>query len=644
MAAESQALAAAFAHACATTEDAASRATLEAARLHPAALDLARAVLQTSAPDATAVQAVLLLRDVALRTWSHRSPGERAALRSWVLETAAARAAAAAAAPGSSTLVLRNLLVLAALLFKRGWVEEGEAERAGLLGVLGSLLAPGALQGHALMGAHLALALITEFDASLRSRSTAIGASDESHRAAAAAFQAHGLREAFTLCAQALLAHLAATTPTSSASGRFPFGGLAAAASHPSSGGGGDGGGNGGGGSGGFASSTGLDRPLLAALLAALSEGLGWDFTGKGAGGASSVAAAGGGGRGGAGGRLRPICGSPGKAWRDVLADPAISIVRALGGLYGSVRPFLMSAEDVAAPARGLLCSLCGLRPDMFATPEGYGAHVRELSGVLLSWLADPLTARSAAMAAAAPSPLRISEEDAYEAGLAEAAEAAEGLNSLVWTAGVARFAGALDAGAALGTLTRYALGLLDSVEGVASAVHSAADAAVAVHPQSNQHQHQLQQRSAQAAASASSGAAAALASTHAALQSFVETRYAATCVCVDAFLELWASLLFALGEAERAAASATTALLSGSRSSGGGSGSSLIEDPAVRALAATAGEGAGVLYAALVSSRVAFATALVRVGIDDDDPVEDGSVFELHMVRRREGGVRNNA
>jgi hypothetical protein len=113
---------------------AAASAALEELRRSASALPLARAVVDdASSSAAAAFHAVLTVRAVVVSAWGALAPAERAGARAWLLATAKARGHAGA--PGAlATPVVTALCVAAAVLWKRGWLEEvgaGECGRAG---------------------------------------------------------------------------------------------------------------------------------------------------------------------------------------------------------------------------------------------------------------------------------------------------------------------------------------------------------------------------------------------------------------------------------------------------------------------------------------------------------------------------------
>lgn len=557
---------------------AAAGEALTALRAQPSALNLARAVLETSSDRAAAFQAVLLLRDASLRLWPSLALQDRHALRTWALAYVAGRWGSLDYSAATS------LVVVVAVLWKRGWLDETDDGRAVLFDQLRQLYASGG--GHRMLAAKLSLALIQEFDATAGGKASAVGLSGEFHAQAAARFQATGLREVFALAAQLLLGHLAGALPGVG-------GGAAQQAAPPQ-----------------LAPSglpSGLDRDLTLASLHVISECLAWDFSG-GRGAASTASAA-------SGGRapLRKL--TPGRGWRDLLADGNHTLLRALLALYDTLRPVALVQHEVALVVRQCLLACCALAPDTFDSPAAYGVYAREalagLSRYLQAPLVGPLAAalceRAHAVAAATPSAACAGGgapashaaghwqlDDALELGDDEAQDFTEGLGALVRVGGVAALVAPSPSGGVGGGDCGALLAFLAAAEhATVTALDTIASAAGQV----------------TAAVTDSGGSRAALARARRHVQVFLEVRFAMLSATVDALLELWAGVVYGL---QAAAAGSDAAALAP------------VADATRRVCAG--------LFERLVRGRLAMATAIIRADIDDDDPFEDKSSLASHM------------
>ena len=508
---------------------AAAMAALTVLRGDSTALALARAVLEAADVTAPAqLQAVLLFRDVAMRSWAELSQAECVALRDWALTLAANRWTVLARP------VRDSLIAIVAIFWKRGWSDSSDESPMSprlVVGQLEQLLRSGD-GAHAHVAATLALALVTEFDASAGGRATALGLNHEFHRAAAASFANNALRDIFSLTARRLLAALTPACLSALATGTSSI----EAAQH--------------------------DTTLMAALLAVLAEVLLWDWSGRWGGAGASA-------RGGS----RSLVGTPGKAWRELLGDPACALPRALLALVAATRQQALLGDTVAdslyAPARGLLASLASCRPDLYANGGDYAAAATLILGGLATLLGDVSGGSSSG---------------SVESRTAEAVEASEGINALLWAAGLPRLLESrVDLVAVLRAASCRAAAVLDELDGAAAAASRADASAVA------------------------------------AVIDFLDSAYASHYAALDAVLEVWSTVAFFLEDEDATG------------SSGG------VADTALRqarvSLRADCAALAAPLYERLVRARLAMAAAVTRLAIDDDNALEDVSALDAHMT-----------
>ena len=426
----------AFDAACHALEAPASHASaaryLEDLRASPAAsVHLARGVLSSAAASLQAqMHAAMLLRTCTLSAWAHLGPGEAQGVREWLLSTAAAGSGARPAQ------VTAQLVLAAAVLWKRGWVEEAPLARAALFDTLAAQA--GASPSGLATVVRLCCALVQEFGAGPSGKATALGMPAEWHAAAAASFQASGLRPALLLALRPLLDPAAAAGPA----------------------------------------------PDLGALLAsaeALLACTAWDFEG-GCGRRRS-------------GRL-----CPGPAWRDLLADARCTVLTATLALHARARAAGRAGAPLACTTRAVLVDLCGMEGGIFRSQGEVGAAAGSSSSsgsedgsavrhalCLLSG-ALPLLAEGeggsradALQRASEASPNAPLPESDWEEAYSEGAELHGGLATLLRVHGMAALAAASpEAVSALltqsaGWIGRVLMGLSKAAEAAAAAAAGAA-------------------------------------------------------------------------------------------------------------------------------------------------------------------------
>jgi hypothetical protein len=675
-----------FIRLCLALEDAATSqaaaAELQRARQLQNAIDIGQAVVERSDSVLAQFQAVLLVRDVALKRWALLDGPTKERLKLWCLEaalrgrTGGGGTVSGGVGPGLGLPAYTQLLVAAACFWKRGWLEAGAAGRADLMQRFAQLAAAGAPEPQQHMAAAFGLALVQEFDPNSASRA-ALGVSLEFHVGAAACFQCEGGLSAGLACVarHALQLLLPAAARACAAVARQPADPCAALEGME----------------------AGVGLPLLAALVRLLGEVLAWPFAvglaataaaaassasgadpdpkasppGSGSGSASLAAAlmvaslASSGAVAAASATAAGVARvAPGAAWAPLLADAHASAARCLLELYACLRTATAAAAAAAvttptaaangagssspsasasAPSpvpppplvyellhevRQCLLKLTGLTGDVFsdrrAGAAGHGTVMAAgLGAVLRHAMLDTLLQATAAKAAsaksavaatnAAASSLPVPSPARFADALAEIGDVARGLSSLVRVHSLQLLAEAASASAASGSgatasggaaydivtmvrdVSRRCCQLLDLLHAVAAAVDHH-------QPGSN-------------SGSSGSSGAGVKSEAVAVMRAYVNNEWFAAVVAeaVDPLLETLTTVVAMLPEPWEEDAP-------GSKPS------------PLRSLIPPVQQCATEVYRRALQSRMSVASAIIRLGLNDDDELEDPSILQHHV------------
>jgi len=329
--------------ACAWFEDPSTRQQAEKALLDfrqvESPLRVCRYIIEHSASSAARFQALLTLREAAVRDWGHLPEDHRRSLRAYLMQCLLSGTA------GSDQLVGAQLAALLAQVIKRGWTDQSKEEREHIFQELEAAVAGSGDFGARRRSMEALSAVVTEFSPPTAS---AMGLPWAYHERCRMSLEADFLQRFF--------AHACGVARQIAASG---------------------------------AAASGSDQGACRACIQLLSNILGWDFQ-RGGGGI------GGGGfgyvpesaqKGGAGTETMQVHLGPG--WRPILLEPGafrwlLDLVAALQGRPG---PTLSAARQLAV-------QLCGVSGMIFSQdPEGKEAkrlYCRELLCAVASWAPRP--------------------------------------------------------------------------------------------------------------------------------------------------------------------------------------------------------------------------------------------------------------
>jgi len=347
----------------------------------PSCVDLARAVLDApAAPRAVKMHAAMLLRDGAARYWPLLPPDTRPTLRDWTMAKAASEwsdaagggnsgsgvgsTAAAGGRDGDNGLA-RMVVVACVVMWKRSWLEAEEGAKLALYEGLVSLLTADDVNAIS-MGVAVATTLVQEFGLTYAARPTALGATNEFHKAVALDMQRTLL--------PAMFAHVAALVTT-----RGEGWVAAAVTTQPPH--------------------ATRELTCLRGALALLNDICDWDFSGRALEASAAINLN---HTHSTGARMTlPLPATFG----DAVMSPDGALQKACLAVYLASRLHMEHAvlPAVAASARQLLLASCAVTGALVSTPEA-AAHHLQLHAALLQQLAQEsllLEAGAAAVAAA---------------------------------------------------------------------------------------------------------------------------------------------------------------------------------------------------------------------------------------------------
>ena len=547
------------------------------------ALGVARAVLSPSPdllsavassartlPVSARIQAALLLRDAGVRHWPMLTPAARSELRDSSL-----RMAADACTSGERALAA-TLTAATAVLWKRGWCSsdgtDPGVDAAGVAHLLATLTALFSAGGtHALLGANVCGALVQEFDLSCAGAGSA-GAGNGEGRATAR-YTALGLPVTFHADAAAAFQE-AALLPIF----RLVCEQVVAAGARVSDRESVDA----------LARTPAAAAALPLALLAVFCDALAWDFGGTRRGAALFRMSAG-------AWRALTALHTPATIvlplpWQFALAsNTAPRLLSAVGLLHDAARACALASPpcaDLAQQARLAIAHMCALG-ELRESPPLAGAAPSPPTPTL------PLTCAAAAMLAAA---LRAPLLDAPAAAAGTGDDAAHSVAC----------AEARDLLVAASTLLSHDPGVVPRLLVAGASERSLQPLLAAAYAIT----HRLTGSVLAVAGSVSASAAPAV-------EAFLEGRGADVASALEAALAFWKIVCVQLAPVaeEQAWAAGTGASARGLLPS---------EHPDSAALVAMVTSAAAGAFEAIVRARVSLEAAIVRCGVNNDDPMED--------------------
>ena len=309
---------------------------------------------------------------------------------------------------------------------------------------------------------------------------------------------------------------------------------------------------------------------------------------------------------------------SPGPSWRDLLVDSNRTVFSTLLSLYLSTRIATPGSGEaqVSVAARQLLCLLSGLEGDVFANDASAAEYGEKISSSLCSILAEPMLAAVPAMVERdkSRSSAFINVPDYFECADREAQDVLKAMAVCVRThrlqqlvrvganipylVSVASSIGAR----VLGEIYSLAQDFLKS----SSEATAAAAAALSVIAPGGRPQNRSHEKSVERAAKL-------------AVSEYIKERYDSSMETIEALLDVWSTVTRELGDSEGAVRDASSAEAAASAT-------------ALHTISTTLAPYASDFYEKLVRSRLAIGAAIVRAGLDDDDPLEDATALSDHL------------